>query len=97
VSEPEQLEPVSRETRPDVPEVVGTGQAAAMLGISRDYLTRRLIPAGVVRPFAKMPGPTGAWLFTLEEVRRAAAAQATAAGNRWRGHWEAIARNGGAE
>lgn len=52
-------------------QFVTTAQAAKALGVGPMQVARD-VRKGRIRPAHKMPGRTGAYLFTPEEVRRAA-------------------------
>lgn len=60
-------------------DIISTIEACEVLGgIDRSTLTR-WVEAGKVTPMHKMPGVTGAWLFTRAEIERVAAEQLKAA------------------
>lgn len=52
-------------------ELIGSAEAAKILGIARTTLTRR-IAAGVVCPASKLPSATGAYVFDRAEIDRLA-------------------------
>lgn len=58
---------------PDEP-LIGSAGACEVLGIDRSTLTR-WVAQEKIRPTQKMPGISGAYLFTREEIGRAKAAQ----------------------
>lgn len=53
------------------PSLLGTAEAATRIGIERSTLTR-WVAAGRIKVAAKLPGRTGAVLFTRDEVERVA-------------------------
>lgn len=57
-------------TQDQTPQLLTTRDVAA--GAGRHITTiSRLVTRKVLRPEMKLPGRTGAYLFTMEEVRRA--------------------------
>jgi len=53
-------------------DIISTVEACELLGgIDRSTLTR-WVDAGKVIPMHKLPGATGAWLFTRAEIERVA-------------------------
>lgn len=48
---------------------IGTAEAAAMLGVSRETLTR-WVKTGKIAARQKLPGRTGAYLFSYAAVAR---------------------------
>lgn len=64
---------MSKRTTP--PAMLGAAEACEQLGIDRSTLTR-WVRAGMLVPVHKMPGATGAYLFTPDEVKRVIAARA---------------------
>lgn len=58
-------------------ELIGAGQAAHLLGISRNTLTRR-IEDGTIPTLGKLPGKNGALVFRRSDVERLAAEQTRA-------------------
>ena len=51
--------------------VLSTQEVAARLGISRRAVIKR-VQTGTLPVMAKLPGPTGAWLFDSKEIARLA-------------------------
>lgn len=51
------------------PDLIGSTEACAVLGIDRATLTRR-IQAGKLAPLMKLPGPNGPYIFERSEVTR---------------------------
>ncbi len=56
---------------PSTDELIGSAEACEILGISLPTLTRR-VKAGKITA-TKLPGLTGAYVFTRQEVERIAA------------------------
>ena len=62
----------------ETPLVINTAEACAMLGgVDRSTL-KRWVDDGKIRPFRKLPGETGGYLFDRLEVERFAAERAEA-------------------
>lgn len=51
-----------------VTTLIGSAQAAKVLGIDRSVFLRR-VQAGVIEPHTKLPAATGAYLFELEVIQ----------------------------
>jgi hypothetical protein len=51
----------------DWADVLGAAEAAQLLGIHRSGLTRGVL-AGLVKPLAKLPGRTGAYVFSRRSI-----------------------------
>jgi len=51
--------------------LIGSAEAAKMLGIDRSVLLRR-VAAGAVEPVQKLPAATGAYLFDAEMIEQLA-------------------------
>jgi excisionase family DNA binding protein len=57
---------------PSAPDLVGSDEAARLIGINRATLTR-WVQAGKITPLMKLPGITGAVLFHRRDVEKLAA------------------------
>lgn len=57
---------------PQTPDLRSSGEACEVIGIDRSTLSR-WIKDGTARPAMQLPGKTGAYLFTPEEIERLAA------------------------
>jgi excisionase family DNA binding protein len=53
------------------PDLIGSAEAADMLGIDRSTLSR-WIAAGRIKPYQKLPGATGSIVFDRAAVQRLA-------------------------
>ena len=62
---------------PSTDELIGSAEACEILGFSLATLTRR-VKSGAIDA-VKLPGVTGAYVFTRAEVERVAAEQVKAA------------------
>lgn len=60
---------------PDIETLLGTVEAAEMIGVERSTLTR-WVASGRILPIRKLPGRNGAVLFDRTEVERVAAGYA---------------------
>ncbi|WIF20486.1 helix-turn-helix DNA binding domain protein [Arthrobacter phage Berka] len=49
-------------------DLIGAGEAAAMLNVSKPTLTRR-IAAGTLKPLARLEGSTGAFVFDRNDIQ----------------------------
>lgn len=56
-------------TSPAQPALIGSAEAAQILGVSRATFNR-WVAAGRIETAVEMPGSTGARLFTVDEVER---------------------------
>lgn len=54
-------------------DLIGSGEAAALLQISKPTLTRR-IAAGTLKPLAQLDGPRGVFIFDRNDILVIAAA-----------------------
>lgn len=57
---------MSNMSHPD-PAIVGTAEAAELLGVSVRTI-HRMTAKGLISPTGKLPGPTGAYLFGRADV-----------------------------
>jgi len=62
---------------PQTPDLRGSGEACEVIGIDRSTLSR-WIKDGTARPAMRLPGKTGAYLFTPREIERLATLYAEA-------------------
>lgn len=59
-------------------ELIGTADAAAILGVTLPTIKRLALRGDALQPAVKMRGKTGAYLFRRADVERLAAARAEA-------------------
>jgi len=57
-------------------DLVNTGEALTILGMSSPTTVTRLVQAGKLTPATKLPGLRGAYLFLRADVERLAAERA---------------------
>lgn len=69
------MSPVSQSATTSEAPVIGTVEAAALLGLSVAYV-KRLALAGDLPVLSKLPGASGAWLFDRAAILEVAAARA---------------------